>query len=99
MPYIGIYGVDVSEDMKEQGLPQGVYVKEVEADSPAMTAGIQNGDIITSVDGGEIIDVMGYHNILMGKDLGNRVVLKGSRQGTGGEYVDIDFTVTIGSKQ
>ncbi len=99
VPYIGIYGVDVSEDMKEQGLPQGVYVKEVEADSPAMTAGIQNGDIITSVDGGEIIDVMGYHNILMGKDLGNRVVLKGSRQGTGGEYVDIDFTVTIGSKQ
>ena len=45
MPYIGIYGVDVSEDMKEQGLPKGVYVKEVEVDSPAMAAGIQNGDI------------------------------------------------------
>lgn len=99
VPYIGIYGVDVSEDMKEQGLPQGVYVKEVEADSPAMAAGIQNGDIITGVDGGEIIDLIGYHNILMGKEPGNKVVLKGSRQGTKGEYVAIDFTVTIGSKQ
>lgn len=99
VPYIGIYGVDVSEDMKEQGLPQGVYVKEVEADSPAMAAGIQNGDIITGVDGGEIIDLIGYHSILMGKEPGNKVVLKGSRQGTKGEYVAIDFTVTIGSKQ
>ena len=67
VPYIGIYGVDVSEDMKEQGLPKGVYVKEVEVDSPAMAAGIQNGDIITSADGAEITDIMGYHNILMGK--------------------------------
>ena len=91
--------MDVTEDMESQGLPKGVYVKTVETDSPAMTAGIQNGDIITSVDGGEIIDVMGYHNILMGKDLGNRVVLKGSRQGTGGEYVDINFSVTVGTKK
>ncbi len=99
VPYIGIYGVDVSEDMKEQGLPKGVYVKEVEVDSPAMAAGIQNGDIITSADGAEITDIMGYHNILMGKGQGARVLLKGSRQGTGGEYVDIDFTVTVGAKK
>lgn len=99
VPYIGIYGVDVSEDMKEQGLPQGVYVKEVGADSPAMTAGIQNGDIITSIDGVETADIMSYHNILMEKDIGIRVVLKGSRQGTGGEYVDIDFAVTVGTKK
>lgn len=99
VPYIGIYGVDVTEDMKEQGLPQGVYVKAVEADSPAMTAGIQNGDIITSIDGVETADIMSYHAILMEKDLGIRVTLKGSRQGTGGEYVDIDFTVTVGTKK
>ena len=49
VPYVGIYGVDVTEDMQEQGLPGGMYVKEVEPDSPAMTAGIQNGDVITGI--------------------------------------------------
>ena len=34
-----------------EGFRQGVYVDEIEADSPAMEAGIQCGDVITSVNG------------------------------------------------
>lgn len=98
VPYIGISGIDVTEDMEGQGIPKGVYVKKVETDSPAMTAGIQNGDIITVVDDTEIMNVEDYHGILMKKKSGTRVVLKGCRQGTGGEYVDIDFSVTVGTK-
>lgn len=98
VPYIGITGIDVTEDMEGQGLPKGVYVKKVETDSPAMTAGIQNGDIITVVDDTEITDMKEYHEILMKKADGDRIALKGCRQGTGGEYVDIDFTVTISAK-
>ena len=29
------------------GVPYGAYIKEVEMDSPAMLAGIQQGDVIT----------------------------------------------------
>lgn len=99
IPYIGIYGVDVTEDMKEQGLPQGIYVKEVETDSPAMAAGIQNGDVITSMDGKIITDIVKYHDILMKKSKEDNIVLKGCRQGAKGEYVDINFSVTIGVKK
>ena len=100
VPYLGISGVEVSEEMqKNQGLPQGVYVKEVDAASPAMTAGIQSGDIITSVADTDIINLLGYHNILMKQNVGDKILVRGKRQGTGGEYVDIDFEVTVGYKQ
>ena len=41
VPYLGVSGVEVSSEMQGQGIPQGVYVKEVDAGSPAMAAGIQ----------------------------------------------------------
>ena len=99
VPYLGVSGVEVSEEMKNQGLPQGVYVQEVEAGSPAMTAGIQSGDIITSVADTDIINLLGYHNTLMKQNVGDKILVRGKRQGTGGEYVDIDFEVTVGYKQ
>lgn len=99
VPYLGVSGVEVSDEMQEQGLPQGLYVKEVDAGSPAMAAGIQSGDIITSVADTDIINLLGYHNILMKQNVGDKILVRGKRQGTGGEYVDIDFEVTVGYKQ
>ncbi|MFR9271001.1 MAG: S1C family serine protease [Clostridia bacterium] len=98
VPYVGILGIDVTESIEQQGIPQGVYVKEVEVDSPAMSAGIQSGDIITSIGGAEIKTVSGYQSVLIDKAVGTKVKIKGQRQGSGG-YVDIDFNVTIGSKE
>lgn len=97
VPYIGIWGVDVTEEIEEQGIPKGLYVKNVDADSPAMAAGIQSGDVITSVDGVEITSYGIYRRTLMEKNAGSGVVLKGQRQGADG-YVDIEFKVVVGSK-
>lgn len=48
--YIGVKGMDVTEDAHaEAGVPFGVYVSEVITGSPAMAAGIQNGDVITNL--------------------------------------------------
>lgn len=98
VPYIGIYGVDVTEEIEEQGIPKGLYVKNVEADSPAMTAGIQNGDVITSIGDKDVVTYDAYHQALMEEKVGSEVTVKGQRQGADG-YVDIDFAVTIGSKE
>lgn len=98
VPYVGLRGIDVTEKIEAQGIPKGVYVKEVEADSPAMAAGIQTGDIITSVGGETVTTLSVYHNLLMEKKAGDKVKLKGQRRGTGG-YVDITFTVTVGSTE
>ncbi len=98
VPYVGIWGVDVTEEIEEQGIPKGLYVKNVDADSPAMAAGIQNGDVITSVDDVEITSYGTYHVTLMEKAVGSQFVVRGQRQGADG-YVDMDFTVTVGSKE
>ncbi|MGF0031667.1 S1C family serine protease [Bariatricus sp. SGI.154] len=98
VPYIGIHGVDVTEEIEQQGIPKGVYVKEVEPDSPAMAAGIQCGDIITSIGGTDVATYAAYHSVLMDERSGRKVVIKGQRQGADG-YVDIEFGVTIGSKE
>lgn len=99
VPYIGIKGVTISDELaREQGIPQGVYVQEVRVDSPAMIAGIQSGDVIVSVDREEVGSLAGYHKLLMAQKTGDEVKITGKRQGSGG-YVDIDFTVMIGSKE
>ena len=92
VPYLGVSGVEVSSEMQGQGIPQGVYVKEVDAGSPAMAAG-------TNIADTDIINLLGYHNTLMKQNVGDKILVRGKRQGTGGEYVDIDFGVTVGYKQ
>ena len=50
--YIGIRGMDVTQLAHEEvGVPYGLYVSEVVTESPAMTAGVQNGDVIVSMNG------------------------------------------------
>lgn len=98
IPYTGIWGMDVTEELKEKGMPQGIYVKEVEADSPAMAAGIQSGDVIVGIDGQSTISLSSYYGILLHKKVGTQLVLQGLRQGAGDEYVNIDFNIAIGSR-
>ena len=44
--YLGIKGVSVTNEALKSGVPSGVYVTEVQIDSPAMKGGIQSGDVI-----------------------------------------------------
>lgn len=99
VPYIGIKGITITETIaNEQGIPQGVYVQEVAADSPAMEAGIQSGDIITEMGQEEVELLSVYSAKLMRYSVGDKIKIEGQRQGAGG-YVDINFTVTVGSKE
>lgn len=98
IPYTGIYGMDVTDKLAEKGMPQGVYVKEVAPDSPAMEAGIQSGDVIVGIDGENIVSLSNYHSILMRRQEGSEIELQGCRQGPKGEYVDINFKVTVSTR-
>ncbi len=47
--YMGVRGQEVSEETaKKLKISRGIFVDKVEADSPAMEAGVQRGDIITA---------------------------------------------------
>lgn len=99
IPYVGIHGVEVTESLSEErGIPKGIYVKEVEADSPAMQAGIQSGDVITAIGNTTVSTIALYKKNLMDCEVGEQIKIRGQRQGASG-YVDVNFTVTIGSKE
>lgn len=99
VPYIGIKGTIVTEEMSEsQGIPAGLYVNEVVVDSPAMKAGIQSGDIITFVGKTEVVTMKDYHKAVIAQEAGNTVNVTGQRFGAE-SYVDIKFNVTVGIMQ
>ena len=97
VPYIGIYGTTINDAIaKEQEMPTGIYVTQVSTDSPAMAAGIQNGDVLQELAGEKLSNLLSYEKAVLECKVGQPVKLKGKRRGAGG-YVDIDFTVTVGS--
>jgi len=99
VPYVGIRGTSVTEIVSaEQGLPRGMYVTQVVEDSPAMYAGIQNGDIIQKVGGTEVAGASSYEKAVLKCKTGAQVKVKGKRRGNGG-YVDVEFVVTVGSQE
>ena len=82
VPYIGIHATDVSENIAEdRRIPRGIYVDKVEADSPAMRAGIQSGDVLTAIGGTDIENFEQYHELLMEEKEGTHLMIKGYRRG------------------
>lgn len=71
------------------GIPRGVAVTEVEQGSPADTAGVKSGDIITNLNGQEIV---GTEEFLLGirSSLGKEITFDGTR---GGEPVEFNLKV------
>ncbi len=62
LTYLGIHGTDIPENMAETlGTQEGVYIKEIEIDSPAMAAGIQSGDVLIRVGN---VSVANYNDLL-----------------------------------
>lgn len=99
VPYIGVVGTNVTDEIAEaQKLPKGIYIKEIEADSPGMTAGVQCGDIITAMDGDPVVTVKALHNKLLTFQPGDEVKLSAKRLGSEG-YVEISYTVVIGGAE
>ena len=89
--YLGLKGVDVTEEANsELGVPYGAYIKEVEMDSPAMLAGIQQGDVITGFGERMIISFDEYTNSLLSMKPGDSVELTIMRQSQQ-EYKEMKF--------
>ena len=99
VPYTGIFGTAVTDELSEEKkIPKGLYVTNVQADSPAMKAGIQNGDVILEVGDASVTGIISYEKAVLEHKAGEIVKVKGQRLGSGG-YVDVDFSVTMGSRE
>lgn len=93
--YAGVIGSTITREQSERlEIPQGVYVDRAERNSPAMTAGIQSGDIIHSLNGQEITTMQEYSKILQNIDPGTRTKIHVYRKNTE-EYVDVELNIII----
>ena len=90
-PQLGITGVTVTEaDAERFNLPQGVYVYGVSEGSAAAQAGLQQGDIITAIDGVEINTMEELNEQKNQHKAGETVTL---HIGRSGETLDVQMTL------
>ncbi|MBQ5675345.1 MAG: serine protease [Lachnospiraceae bacterium] len=91
----GIKGIDVTKEANEEsGVPFGAYITEVSMQSPAMEAGLLNGDIIVEVDGVFINSFSDYKLALLSKTPGEEVKVNFKRF-VGNQYVDMSVKIVL----
>lgn len=96
-PYLGIKAQEVTEAMQEEGIPKGLYITESIPEGPAYSAGIQNGDILTSFQGKEIASIRDFQNRIEDTEVGSSVTVVIQRKGID-EYKEIEYQLTIGAR-
>lgn len=98
VPYVGIYGVALPEELEEEGLTEGILVKEIDTDSPAMDAGIQPGDVITQIGEKKISNINEYRRVLLKYSVKDTIAIAGLRKGADDSFVEMKFEVVAGRK-
>jgi len=98
VPYTGIRGVSLPEEVETEGLSEGIWVKEIDTDSPAMGAGIQPGDVITQVGETKVSNMDEYRNALLKSSVKDVITVAGLRKGADDDLVEMEFEVVVGKK-
>jgi serine protease Do len=97
--YIGICGMDVTNEAhSELGVPYGAYVSELIPQSPAMTAGVAIGDIITKIGDHTVTSFREYRTIVLSLQPQTAVEMTLMRY-DGTEYNEIKITLTTGEAE
>jgi serine protease Do len=97
--YLGLNISTITASMAEEySIPQGVYVRSVSENTPALMAGIQAGDVITKMGSDEIKTTSDFRSHLLKMSDGSTETIQVMRSGNG-EYTEIGCTVTYGTKK
>ena len=92
---LNITGSDVSSDVAEMyGIPEGVYVASVIEGGAAEAAGIQTGDIITSLGGTAVSSISDLQDMLKYYAAGETVEVVIQRN-SGSGYESMTLTITL----
>ena len=92
-PYVGVSVSDVNQQTQLYGIPAGAAVQAVSDDSPAAKAGLQAGDVITSVNGTEITGSSDLVSLVSEAAIGDMLTMTVYRQGS-----TMELTVTVGEQ-
>lgn len=95
--YLGITGVDVSDDSSEMyNMPTGVYIREVSKGSGAEQAGLAQGNIITAINGTTVDSMSTLKEQLTYYKVGETVELTVQVASDNGSYKEHTVSVTLG---
>lgn len=100
--YFGVKGKETQNQTSgvnvEEEVPKGIFVGQVAVNSPASNQGIQNGDIITSINEELVTSDAQFKKLLEAAQPGQtwNVVVK--RKGAEG-YVDIPYVIELGVRE
>ncbi len=95
--YLGIKGTEVPMEIRESlSVPEGAYITEITMDSPAMSAGIQSGDIIVRVGETEIKSFAAYTAAMNNQHPDSAIIIELMRQGQEG-YREEQVIVNLGT--
>lgn len=93
--YLGLYVTNVTDIAQEKmAIPDGVYVVDVDLNSPAMLTGIQKGDVVTAIEDAVISNVSEYTSELRSQMPGDVITVTIQRMSVEG-YREIDIKVTL----
>ncbi len=97
--YCGIIGENVTSAMAAAyRLPTGVYITSVQENSPAYHAGLQAGDVITSINDEAVLTFSAFSEKIYKLNGGDKATINVKRLGKD-DYKDILFSVTLGNKE
>lgn len=95
--YLGLEISTVTKSISEEyNLPEGVYIKNVRLDSPAMEAGIQTGDVIVKIGGTDIQTGEQYETYIGNAKKGQIARITVKRMGADGIYQEVVCEATLG---
>lgn len=93
--YFGIKAEDMPQEaLSSAEVDNGIYVTEVETNSPAYEAGIQSGDIIVAVDEHMIGGVSSFTTVVANYKAKDTMLVK-VRRITNGKGKDLELTLTL----
>ncbi|MEG0570769.1 MAG: trypsin-like peptidase domain-containing protein [Oscillospiraceae bacterium] len=93
---IGITYQQISETLAQlNGIPRGLRVIAVDQTCDVFAKGVKKGDIITKIDGSEVIDADTLKKALNGKKPGDQIMLSIYRIDDSGKANNIQIKVTL----
>ena len=97
LAYLGVKIQNTSKSMIELGIPEGIFISEVEEGSPAYAAGVQAGDVIKKVNGEELTGVKELQAVLLKESPGSPFQINLLRN-NGNQYVEMEFSCPLGTR-
>lgn len=92
--YLGVKGISVTAEAQSSGVPKGIYITEVQMDSPAMRGGIQSGDVIQAINGQRVENMKELADVLQRLSDKQNISLEGQRLTKDG-YKKINYQTAL----